>query len=217
MTVHLASLDHLEHGFGPFSPEANAALEQVDAEVGELEAAAPNAVVCVLSDHGFTRTDHSFNLTRPFVEEGLKNATSWTAYPDVEGGSAAIILKDPKDEATRAKVEKLLHRLAADPKNGISQILDRKQIAAFGGRPDAAFWVDMQSNFQLSPKVGGAHGYAPSNPQLFASFFIAGPKIKSGVDLGEIDMRSIAATLAQVMGVPFPSADLPALHVFKVE
>jgi predicted AlkP superfamily pyrophosphatase or phosphodiesterase len=224
MTVHLASLDHLEHGYGPFSPEANSTLEQIDQEVGELEDAAPGSTVCVLSDHGFTRTDRSFNIVAAFTEEGLismtnKKVASWKAYPDIEAGSAAIILKDPKDEATRGKVEKLLRRLAADPKNGIAQILDPKQIAAFGGRPDAAFWVDMQSNFSVVPtdrpnKVGGTHGYAPSNPQLLASFFIAGPKIKAGVDLGEIDMRSIAATLAKAMGLSFPTSDLPALPIF---
>jgi predicted AlkP superfamily pyrophosphatase or phosphodiesterase len=224
MTVHLASLDHLEHGYGPFSPEANSTLEQIDQEVGELEDAAPGATVCVLSDHGFTRTDHSFNIVAAFAEEGLlsmtnKKVTSWKAYPDIEAGSVAIILKDPTDSATRTKVDKLLHRLAADPKNGIAQILDPKQIAAFGGRPDAAFWVDMQSNFSVVPtdhpnKVGGTHGYAPSNPQLLASFFIAGPKIKPGVNLGEIDMRSIAATLAKTMGLSFQTSDLPALTVF---
>jgi predicted AlkP superfamily pyrophosphatase or phosphodiesterase len=226
MTVHLASLDHLEHAAGPFSPEANGALEQIDSELGELEdAAGPGAVICVVSDHGFTRTDHSFNIVAPFVEAGLitmakGKVTDWKASADIEGGSAAVILKDPKDDATRAKVEQLLRRLASDPKNGIAQILDPRQIAAFGGRPDAAFWVDMQSSFSVVAterpnKVGGAHGYAPSNPQLLAAFFIAGPKIKVGVDLGEIDMRSIAATLARAMGLSFPSADLPALAVFK--
>jgi predicted AlkP superfamily pyrophosphatase or phosphodiesterase len=224
MTVHLASLDHLEHGYGPFSPEANSTLEQIDGQVGELEEAAGGAVVCVLSDHGFTRTDHNLNLVAAFAEEGLvtmvnKKVTDWKAFPDLEAGSAAIILKDPKDDVTRARVDKLLRRLAADPKNGIAQIIEPKQIAAFGGRPDAAFWVDMQSNFSVvatnqAAKVGGTHGYAPSNPQLRASFFIAGPKIKSGVDLGEIDMRSIAPTLARAMGVPFTTADLPALPVF---
>lgn len=229
MTVHLASLDHLEHGFGPFSPEANATLEQIDQEVGELENAARESsrdmVVCVLSDHGFTRTDHNFNLVAKFVEEGLvtmsaaKKVADWKAYPDLEAGSAAIILKDPKDEATRVRVGNLLRRLAENPANGIAQILDPRQIAAFGGRPDAAFWIDMQSNFSVIAtdrpnKVGGTHGYAPSNPQLLASFFIAGSKIKPAVDLGEIDMRSIAATLAKAMGIPFPSAELPALPVF---
>ncbi|HVP00795.1 MAG TPA: ectonucleotide pyrophosphatase/phosphodiesterase [Bryobacteraceae bacterium] len=228
VTVHLASLDHLEHAGGPFSAPANAALEQIDAEVGELEDAArsvsPNPVICVLSDHGFTRTDHSFNIVAPMMEAGLitktnGKVTAWKAYPDLEAGSAAIILKDPNDEATRTKVGQLLKRLAEDPNNGIAQILEPLQIAVFGGRPEAAYWVDMQSNFSVvntdrPARVGGTHGYAPSNPQLLASFFIAGPKIKSGVNLGEIDMRSIAATLAQVLGVPFPSADLAALPVF---
>jgi predicted AlkP superfamily pyrophosphatase or phosphodiesterase len=228
ITVHLASLDHLEHAHGPFSTEANATLEQIDAEVGELEDAAhaafPSVVMCVVSDHGFTRTVHQFNLVGAFVEEGLvtmtnKKVTAWKAYPDLEGGSAAILLKDPNDEVTRAKVGAVLKRLAADPKHGIAQILEPRQIAAFGGRPDAAYWVDMQSDFSVgaadrADKVGGTHGYAPSNSQLNASFFIAGPKIKAGVNLGMIDMRSIAATLAQALGISFPSADLPALPVF---
>ena len=63
-----------------------------------------------------------------------KKVTSWTAFPDIEGGSAAIILKE---EAARPKGDQLLRRLAADPNNGIAQILDQKQIAKFGGRPDA--------------------------------------------------------------------------------
>jgi len=224
MTVHLASLDHLEHAHGPFSPEANATLEQIDAEVGQLEEASPGAIVCVLSDHGFTRTDHAFNIIPAFVEEGLitmvnHKVTEWKAFPDLEAGSAAILLKDPKDEASRAKVEALLRRLAADPKNGIAKILGPAEIAEMGGRPDAAFWVDMQSNFSVvnvdrAAKVGGTHGYAPSNPQLLASFFIAGPKIKAGLDLGEVDMRSIAPTLAKAMSVAFRTADLPALPVF---
>ena len=137
-------------------------------------------------------------------------------------GSASIVLKDPSDTATRAKVEELLRSLAADPANGIERILGAREIAEFGGWPRAAYGIDMKTNFSLvatgpqtqAHPATGTHGYAPSNPQLLASFFIAGPKIKSGVNLGEIDMRSIAATLAQAMGISFPSADLPALPVF---
>ena len=99
----------------------------------------------------------------------------------------------------------------------------RKRIAASGGDPEAAFLrVDMKVNFsvesnatgQTGPKpVGGTHGYMPSHPELRASFFIAGPGIKRGLDLGSIDMRSIAPTLARCLGVPFNSGDLKALPV----
>ena len=62
-------------------------------------------------------------------------------------------------------------------------------------------------------KVGGTHGYLPSHPELLASLFIAGPGIKRGLDLGLIDMRSIAPTLAACLGVSFTTGDLKALPV----
>ena len=80
----------------------------------------------------------------------------------------------------------------------------------------------MKSNFSVvvdqsplveSRKVGGTHGYFPSNPDLAASFFITGPAVKRGQDLGAIDMRSIAPTLAECLGVKFTSGDLKALPV----
>jgi predicted AlkP superfamily pyrophosphatase or phosphodiesterase len=232
MTVHLAALDHIEHRGGPFSPEANAALEQLDKMVGELEdaeeASFSKVTVCVLSDHGFARTDHRFNILKPFADAGLVTLnsagkiTEWKAYPKQDGGSAEIYLKDARDEAMRGKVRELLQRLAADSGNGIQQILDAKEIAASGGDPEASFWVDMKINFsveanatgQTGPKkVGGTHGYMPSHPELLASFFIAGPGIMRGLDLGSIDMRSIAPTLAGCLGVPFTTGDLKALPV----
>ncbi len=234
MTVHLAALDHIEHGYGPFSAEANAALEQLDQQVEELVDAArssyPDVTVCVLSDHGFARTDHSLNLLKAFADAGLltlndeHKVTNWKAWPKLDGGSAAILIQDPHDEVTPGKVRDLLHRLAADPQNGINQILDAKEIAANGGSPEAAFWVDMKSNHSLvanqsslvqtKKKVGGTHGYLPSHPELQASFFISGPGIKRGLNLGLIDMRSIAPTLAHCLGVKFTSGDLPALPIF---
>jgi len=233
MTVHLAALDHIEHEGGPFSPDSNEALEKLDVHVGELEAAMkssfPNAVTCIVSDHGFARTDHSLNLLPTFAEEGLvkltgKKVTDWQAIPKTDGGSAAILLRDSKDEATRLKVEKLLNRLAANPANGIAAILNRSQIKALGGNPEAAFWVDMKPNFTVmsgvgplvrSKKTGGAHGYAPTHPELLASFFITGPGVQKGLNLGEIDMRSIAPTIASYFSAKLPTADLKPLPIFE--
>lgn len=237
MTVHLAALDHLQHGTGPFSTESNQTLEQIDRMLGQLEDAAhtgrPDYAVLVVSDHGFSAIDHSLNLMKAFAGEGLITlgqgggfrgapvVLNWKAFPKVDGGSAAILLKDPKDEATRVKVEQLLHRLAADPANGIATILDRAAIAKMGGNPGASFWVDMQPNFSavnttgalVTATKGGTHGYSPTHPEMLASFFMAGPEVEKGLDLGEIDMRSIAPTLAAYLGLPFPSADLKPLRL----
>jgi predicted AlkP superfamily pyrophosphatase or phosphodiesterase len=232
MTVHLAGLDHIEHASGPFSAEANAALEQLDRQVGELEDAARsafnNVIVCILSDHGFARTDHRLNLMKPFVDAGLvtldsgQKVVDWKAMPKPDGGSAAILIKDPRDENTRLKTGELLHQLSLNPRNGINMVLDAKQVAARGGSPEAAFWVDMKSNFSVvanqaplveERKVGGTHGYFPTNSELLASFIISGPRVKKGQDLGVIDMRSIAPTLAECLGVKFTTAEVKALPV----
>jgi predicted AlkP superfamily pyrophosphatase or phosphodiesterase len=232
MTVHLAALDHIEHGLGPFSPQANAAMEQLDGMVGELEEAARsvnhNLIMAIVSDHGFARTEHSFNILKAFAAAALltldhdNKVTAWKAWPKVDGGSAAILIKDPHDELTTSKVRALLKRLAADPQYGIHQVLEASEISARGGSPEAAFWVDMKTNFAViadqtplvAVKTGGTHGYLPSHPELQAAFFLAGPHIQRGLDLGLIDMRSIAPTLAACMGIKLPSADLAPLPVF---
>lgn len=235
MAVHLAALDHLEHATGPFSPESNSTLEQLDEMLGQLEDAArtahPDIAICVVSDHGFSAIDHKLNLVKALADAGLialgpgsgfrgaPVVRDWKAFPRLDGGSAPIFLKDPNDAATRAQLEQFLHRLAADPANGIERILDRKEIAAMGGNPQAAFWVDMKANFEVANTgelvgvtKGGTHGYAPTHPEMRASFFLAGPGVSRGMDLGEVDMRSIAPTIAAYLGFPFPSADLKALR-----
>ena len=238
LTLHLAALDHVEHSNGPFSPRAFQALEEIDGMVGQVETAMrevdPRAAICVVSDHGFGMADHRLNLDVAFIQAGLislnpkastPTITDWKAMPWIHSGSAAIILRNPEDRAIRAKVEGLLRRLAADPNSGIDRILDRKAIANLGGAPAAAFWVDMKTSFLIGSALDGpvvepiashgVHGYAPTHPELFASFLLAAPDARHGYNLGVIDMRSIAPTLATLLGIPFPSADLNGLPVLQ--
>jgi predicted AlkP superfamily pyrophosphatase or phosphodiesterase len=239
LTIHMAGFDHVEHEAGPYSPEAFRVLEAIDGMVAEMEkamrAADPTAIVCVVSDHGFAATTKETHLNAALVEAGLVRLTpprpeapqtiaDWDAVAWNSGGSAAIMLNNAGDRAVATKVEQLLRRLAADPANGIAAILDPAQIAGMGGTAGPAFVVDFRPGYAAGgaltgPVVrdrkttGGAHGYAPTHPELLASFIVAGPGIAAGKNLGEIDMRAIAPTLARLMGVPFPTADLPPLDV----
>jgi hypothetical protein len=40
-----------------------------------------------------------------------------------------------------------------------------------------------------------------------ATFIAAGPGIKTGLDLGKIDMRDIAPTVAALLGLPMPNVE----------
>jgi predicted AlkP superfamily pyrophosphatase or phosphodiesterase len=231
VTVYLAGLDHIEHVAGPGSAEANAALERIDAMIGSLaeaeRTAHPDAVIAVVSDHGFASVDTDINLIRPFVAAGLirldaaGKVSEWEAEPWFAGGSAAIVLARPDDAALVAKVRTLLERLKADPAMRIAEIIDRPEIARRGGATAASFFVYFQLGAEMgrdpaaapvSPsKSKGMHGFSAALPEMRSTFLIAGPGIGLHGDLGEIDMRRIAPTLARVMGTSLPGAEMQPL------
>ncbi len=232
LTVYLTGLDTEEHASGPFSAKSNQTLERLDAVVGSLRAAAEKAApgratVCVVSDHGFAAVEHDVNLYAAFLQAGLfsvdkdNQVTEWKAMLWPAGGSAAVMLADPKDEPLRVRVKTLLEKLASDPANGIDRIWSQQEIRQAGGFPDAAFLISLKIGYEtayslslpLITKPGnlGMHGYVPERAEMRSSFFIVGPRILKGKSLGEIDMRQIAPTLADVLHVHLAGAELGPL------
>jgi predicted AlkP superfamily pyrophosphatase or phosphodiesterase len=57
------------------------------------------------------------------------------------------------------------------------------------------------------------HGYFPSSPDMRSTFLIRGRGIAAGRNLGEIDMRAIAPTLARLMGATLAAAEQPAIEL----
>ena len=232
LTLHLTALDHTEHETGVFSKEATAILERLDGVIGDVRAAAEKiapgrAFVAVVSDHGFTNYDQQLNLFPAFREAKLftiddrGTVTDWKAMPWVTGGSAAIVLKDPKDAAAAERVRTLLTRLAEDPANGIDRVLEAEELHQRGGYPTASFFVSLKPGWRTGAaldgpvvskvKPGGTHGELPDVPDLRAAFFMVGPGVPAGRNLGLIDMRDIAPTLAKEAHLTLPSADGKAL------
>jgi predicted AlkP superfamily pyrophosphatase or phosphodiesterase len=231
-TVYLTGLDTEEHASGPFSAKSNQTLERLDAVVGSLRAAAEQAApgratVCVVSDHGFAAIDHDVNLYAAFLEAGLfsvdkdNQVTEWKAMLWPAGGSAAVMLADPKDERLRARVKALLDTLASEPASGIDRIWSQQEVRQAGGFPDAAFLVSLKIGYEMAyslsmplvtkPSNLGMHGYVPERAEMRSSFFIVGPHILRAKSLGEIDMRQIAPTLAGVLHLQLAGAEMGAL------
>ncbi|WP_088182264.1 alkaline phosphatase family protein [Sphingobium sp. Z007] len=229
LTVYLTALDHEQHAMGPDTPQAKAVLEKIDAIVGDLIAAErkahPDAAIALVSDHGFEATQTGLNLFRAFIDEGLitldkdGKVASWQAMPWIAGGSAAIMLARLDDAAIADRTKTLLDRLAANPANGIAAVLDKAAIAKIGGNPQASYYVNLKPGFVtdifrgasaplIAPTpVKGMHGYLPGPAHLDATFMVMGKGIAAGKDLGRIDMRAIAPTLATIMGGTLPDAD----------
>ncbi|MDB5686239.1 MAG: alkaline phosphatase family protein, partial [Rhizorhabdus sp.] len=121
-----------------------------------------------------------------------------------------------------AKVRALLAGLQADPAMRIAEVIEREEIARRGGAPEASFYVYFKPSAEMgrnpvapavSPSsVKGMHGFAASLPEMRATFLIDAPAMGFKGDLGLIDMRAIAPTLARVMGTNLPQADVAALQ-----
>lgn len=231
-TIYLTALDHQQHLSGPFSPESLITLERIDAAIGDILDAIKLAygdqvVVCVVSDHGFVPASKSLNLAVAFREAGLiefddkEHVKSWSATMWGAGGSAAIVLHDKNDTATKAKVGELLAKLAADPANGINRIVPEDELGARGGFPEASFLIALRPGFVAGENISGGlvtpstykgmHGYWPDLGEMNSSFFILGHGIPPARSLGPIDMRAIAPTLAQILRLPLPAAEAKPL------
>jgi predicted AlkP superfamily pyrophosphatase or phosphodiesterase len=206
----------------------------LDAVVGSLRAAAEKAApgratVCVVSDHGFAAIEHDVNLYAAFLEAGLfsvdkdNKVTDWKAMLWPAGGSAAVVLADPKDEQLRARVKALLDKLASEPANGIDRIWSQEEVRQGRGFPNASFLVSLKIGFEMAyslsmplvtpPSNLGMHGYVPERAEMRSSFFIVGPDIPKGKSVGEIDMRQIAPTLADVLHVHLAGAEMGPLSL----
>jgi predicted AlkP superfamily pyrophosphatase or phosphodiesterase len=243
MAVHLIALDGTQHRNGPYVPSAYATLEAIDGMIGNLRAAAlandPAAVVAIVSDHGFVATHTAVHLRTRFVAAGLIRieqaktqdalpvVTAWDAQVWPAGGAAAIVLRDPSNRSVHDSVSRLLAELAAEPRNGVARVLTRAQLAVAGAFPEADFLVEFAPGYYagaalrgdlLTPATSlGTHGYLPERPEMHAALFIQGKGIAAGRNLGVVDMRRIAPTLAAIMDVKLGGATAPALPVAAAE
>lgn len=227
MTVHFSDLDHVQHAVGIFKPEGAKAIEALDGLVGDLMKAAlavdRSTVFVVVSDHGFADVNSGVNLLGDFVDAGFiklsdpdasgqRHFVDWQASVYDGGGSAAIYLKNPDDAAVKDRVRALLTSLQT-PDGGIDRILEGDAVKATGGFPGATFLVNYRHGFEGFGTLdgarkehydgGGEHGYFPDVPDMRSSFFVLGANLPVHGDLGVIDMKAIAPTVAGLLGAPF--------------
>jgi predicted AlkP superfamily pyrophosphatase or phosphodiesterase len=229
--LHIFDNDTASHEFGPDSPEALAALERNDAQVGTLLDAvrdsglADRTDIVVVSDHGFVPLQTQLQPNFAFKQDGLIQVnsngviTTWDAYLQSAGGSGFVYLKRPDDAALVARVRRLLDAIAADPANGVDRLWTREDLQRVGTAPDASFALTMKAGFYLGtshavlqqPTTGkGGHGFDPALPALHASLILAGPDVEKKGDLGVVRMTQLAPTLARWFGVRLAAqADQP--------
>jgi arylsulfatase A-like enzyme len=182
MLVHLFDLDHLQHDFGPFSPEAFSILEKSDAYVARLLSAYERAgtlretAVFIVSDHGFMPVSRHVQPNVILQRAGLlslreeKNAqgkpytvvADWRALAYPTSGSCSIILRDPKDgDAYRRALEAFrpyAGRIDASPTRETGHVLRviyAEDLRKMGSNPRAAFALEGLNGHSFGNRLTG--------------------------------------------------------------
>lgn len=228
LTGYLASLDEAQHEHGPYDRQTFDTLERLDAMIGQVRETANRVwngryVLAIASDHGHIKTEHAVHINAALRQAGLiaidgKGAvTDWRAFAWTAGGSAGIVLANPSDEPLVARTRAALRSLEQDRSAPIERVVNPGDVAASGGYPGATFIVSLKPGFRTGTALsgalvtpvarpGGTHGFLPDFADMASSFFVVGDGVPAGRNLGAIDMRDIAPTLAAKLGVTLSRA-----------
>jgi predicted AlkP superfamily pyrophosphatase or phosphodiesterase len=239
--VHLYDLDHYEHDYGPFTPDAFAILEKVDGYVARLLKAMERAgtlsetAVFIVSDHGFLpvskRIQPGVILARAGLlklreERDAKGSTrlvvsEWRAAPYISGGSCAIILRDPKDRDAYAKALAAFKNFADGEGRASLRVIEEKELRQLGTNPNASLVLEASDGYYFSAgysgeaitpaKLRGQHGFLPA--RYYTSFIASGAGVSRRGFLGTIRLVDEGPTIARLLGFKLRDAEGSALSL----
>jgi predicted AlkP superfamily pyrophosphatase or phosphodiesterase len=220
LLVHFVDYDQSAHKFGPTSPQALAAIEQTDEEIGRFrscfqEAEPPTLVV--LSDHGFVPVENEAAPLSVLAAEGLfemeadgaPKLAKLGAVP--AGGSFSVYWLEEPAAAERTALQRAVKCLVEA--GVVEEVVDRARLESLSADPDAELSLDAAPGIYFSDrfegplvretvKDRGTHGQLPTRPGLGASFIAAGPDVGPGRNLGCMALTQVAPTLASWLGLP---------------
>ena len=240
--VHLFDLDHFEHDYGPFTPEAFAMLEKVDGYVARLIAALERAgtlsetAVFIVSDHGFLPVSKRIYPGVVLARAGLlklleeKDAgevsvrtvvTDWRAATQITGGSCAIILRDRKDQEAYHKALAAFKDFANGEGLGALRVIEETEVRRLETNPNASFILEAMDGYHFEAGYSGEavkpaklRGQHGFLPTRYYTSFIAfGAGVGKRGTLGTIRLIDEGPTMARLLGFKLRDAEGRALSL----
>jgi predicted AlkP superfamily pyrophosphatase or phosphodiesterase len=226
MLIHLVELDKAHHIYGPRSPEAIKTTERLDGYLGRIVEATRKAGIfekttfLIVSDHGFAAVEKKFEPNVVLVKEKLitldanHNPTDWKAAAWPAGGSCAIVLKDPNDKETAARVAEVFGRIQAKNNSPLNRVLGRSEIKRLGSIPTAELMLEAGPGYSFGEELTGpaihdakdyrgTHGQLPTRAEMRSALIIYGAAARTGARMPLARMIDIAPTAAAMLGLTF--------------
>lgn len=206
-TLYFDTVDHDGHEFGPDAPQTTAAVAAVDVQIGRLmkglKARGITANIVIVSDHGMAAVpaDHIIRIDE-FAPAG--------SFRLVGSGAVAGIEPQPGQEA-------LLAAALLQPRPHL-QCWRKGQMPArygYGRNPRVpAFvcladlgWYMLGGPPRPEMKLGGAHGFDPTAPEMAATFVASGPAFRPGTALPAFDNVDVHTLLLRLLGLQPRASD----------
>lgn len=229
MLIHFIELDGAHHKDGPRTPPAITIAERLDGYVGRVIEATRKAGIFdrttffLVSDHGFAEVTRKFEPNVVLVKEKLitlgsdGKPTDWKAAAWPAGGSCAIVLRDPNDKETAAKVTAIFNRIAAS-KGPINRVLNQTDLKRMEAVPTAYLMLDAAPGISFDGELTGpeiheakdyrgTHGQLPSRADMRSSLIVYGAGARVGAKMALAQMIDIGPSAAAVLGLRFSDVE----------
>ena len=200
VTLYFDIVDTQGHRFGPDSDELNAALAEVDGQIGYLidglAAMDRTADIVVVSDHGMRAVDAARVIQ-------LDDMLAPESYLLIDGGPFASI--EPAAGTDRIVYDALL---TPHPHMDCWEREDIPERFAYGSNPRVGAilclaepgWLITQGT-PRHPVAGGSHGWDNADPQMQALFIATGPRLSAATPVTDLENVDVYALLAALVGV----------------
>ncbi len=219
ITLYFHEPDAAGHTFGPASPEALAALENVDNQLltllkGIRSRHLKNKVnIMVVSDHGMASLSRDKVI---FLDDYIDmndvtiidNAPLTSILP--KQGKAAKVYRQLKDVHPHMQV---YHKGELPEKYHYN---DYKFIQPINAIADLHWSITTHEHFDTHPDFPskGTHGFDPDYQEMNAIFYATGPAFKKGMELPVIQNTNLYELMCAVLKIE-PAANDGSLEVTK--
>jgi predicted AlkP superfamily pyrophosphatase or phosphodiesterase len=228
LLVNFASFEAAQRRYGILSEESLRSLEMTDGMIKKIIDATNRAQIAeettflLVADSGAAKVEKEYSPNVLLAKKGwLKTdaqgrVVSWQAVIQSFEGSAAVYIKDPKDEDFAREVEAFFHEQAGKPDSPIWRVMPKRETSKLGADPRAVLYLDAAPTYVFTARTTGApftkaatraaRGYAPSRVEMRAAFLIAGAGIKPGVKVEYARLIDVAPTIARLLGLEMKTA-----------
>lgn len=187
----------------------------------------------ILGDHGFADVDYKICLNTEFARKGLikldesGKVTEWKVYSNYCDGSVQIKIKDKNSYEVVKTILKELGELNPCPIKKVytkEEVEKKKRVTGdfdFMVEASDGYYFDndwnatdvinkiekSQSRINEYDYYVATHGYDPMRHDYRTFFAAAGPSIKKGVSLPEINLVDEGPTMAKILGLNMENVD----------